>query len=366
MLAMIRVNLLRRWERTVLACLGVAVGVTTVVALLAVTSGLARSAGDLARLGRADFGVFQGGLADLTASSLPASVVARVDRVAGVADVSPVQIVANAVAADRSILVFGSQSSSFLTRRLVIVSGHMPQGAEALVGSAAADRLHVSAGGQLTILGRSFRVAGIYRSGISLEDAGVELPLATTQALSDRPGEETMLAISIAPGFRESEVEQAVEHTMPGTVALGDPSEVSRVDTNSRTISKAAIIIAALALVLGAVVVINTMAMAVVERRREFGVLSAIGWTRAQIARLILGETMAVSLAGAIVGLGLGALAGELVVGALAAGSFVSPDVTLSVLARGLIVGIALGVLGALSCMWQVMRVPLLRTLQRS
>ena len=39
-------------------------------------------------------------------------------------------------------------------------------------------------------------------------------------------------------------------------------SEVARVDTNSRVISKAAIIIAVLALLLGAVVVINTMAMA--------------------------------------------------------------------------------------------------------
>lgn len=65
MLGMIRANLVRRWGRTVLTGLGVAVGVTTVVALLAVTNGLSRSAGDLARLGRADFGVFQAGIADL-------------------------------------------------------------------------------------------------------------------------------------------------------------------------------------------------------------------------------------------------------------------------------------------------------------
>jgi hypothetical protein len=57
MIRMIKVNLLRRWGRTALTILGVAAGVTTVVALLAVTAGLSRSAGDLARLGRADFGV---------------------------------------------------------------------------------------------------------------------------------------------------------------------------------------------------------------------------------------------------------------------------------------------------------------------
>jgi hypothetical protein len=49
MLEMIKVNLLRRWGRAVLSSLGVALGVTTVVALLAVAGGLSRSAVDLAR-----------------------------------------------------------------------------------------------------------------------------------------------------------------------------------------------------------------------------------------------------------------------------------------------------------------------------
>ena len=97
-------------------------------------------------------------------------------------------------------------------------------------------------------------------------------------------------------------------------MALGDPSEVSRVDTNSRVISTAGIIIAVLALLLGAVVVINTMAMAMIERRQQFGLLSVVGWSRGRIARLILGEAIAVSLVGAMVGLGLGVLASELVV----------------------------------------------------
>jgi hypothetical protein len=59
---MIKANLVRRWGHTALSALGVAIGVMTIVALLALTGGLSRSAGDLAKLGRADFGIFQGGL----------------------------------------------------------------------------------------------------------------------------------------------------------------------------------------------------------------------------------------------------------------------------------------------------------------
>jgi len=365
MIAMMRANLRRRLGRTVLTGLGVAVGVTTTVALLALTGGLSRSAGDLAKLGKADFGIFQGGLADLTASSLPASIVPRVERVPGIAAAAPIQVVAHAIAADSSMLVFGADFNSFLAKRLVFTSGHFAQGAEAMVGASAASRLHLRAGQRLVVEGKSLPIAGIFRSGISLEDGGVVLSLPVSQRLSRRPGEISIVVVLIEPGYRESDVESAVQRAVPGTVALGDPGEVSRVDTNSRLVSKAAIIIAVLALLLGAVVVINTMAMAMIERSAEFGVLAAVGWTRGRIARLILGETVAISLTGAVIGLGLGALASVLLVHALAAATFVSPVITLWVLGRGLLVGIALGILGALVSLWRIMRTETLQALQR-
>jgi putative ABC transport system permease protein len=365
MSAMIKANLLRRWGRTALTTFGVAIGVTTIVAMLALTGGISRSAGDLAKLGNADFGVFQAGLADLTASSLPASIVPRVEAVAGVAAAAPLQILANAVAGDSSMLVFGAQAHSFLARRLVLIAGRDAAGTALMVGSSAAKRLHLTPGRTLVIDGRALRVAGVYRSGISLEDGGVVLPLALTQQLSRRPGEISMIAISIAPGYSAPATERAIERSAPGTLALADPGEVARVDTNSRIINEAAIIITVLALLLGAVVVVNTMAMAVIERRREFGVLAAVGWTPARIARLLFGESVAVSLAGTLLGLGAGSLASVLLVHALAAAVFVSPAITLWVLGRGVIVGFALGVLGTLFAVWQVLRVPMLDALQR-
>ena len=358
MLELITANLLRRSGRTALMALGVALGVTTVVALLAVTAGLSRSAGDLAKLGRADFGVFQAGLSDLTASSLPPSAAGRIARVPGVAATSPVQIVPHAVAADPSVLVFGAPLHGALVKRLVLVSGALPRGGELLVGDRAAERVHAAVGRPLSVAGHPFRVAGIYHSGVSLEDGGVVLPLSVTQRLSGRPDALTMVAVLVAPGYRDAAVERAIERAVPGTAALGDPGEVARVDTNSAVIAKAAVIIAVLAVLLGAIVVVNTMAMAVIERRRQFGLLAVVGWSRSRIARLILGEAITVSAGGAIVGLGLGVLASDIVVRALAAGAFVSPDITVWVLARGLLVGLALGVIGTLFSFWRVMRVP--------
>ena len=365
MSAIVRANLLRRWGRTLLTGLGVAVGVTTTVALLALTGGLSRSAGDLAKLGLADFGVFQTGLGDLTASSLPTSIVPRVARAPGVREVAPIQVVAHTIPSDSSLLLFGAQLHSFLARRLVMTAGHAATGSEVMVGSGAAATLHVAPGESLTVAGSRLRVAGIYSSGNSLEDRGAVVSLAESQRLSHRPGQISIIAVLIAPGYPQTTVENAVKRAIPGTETLGYPGEVSRVDTNSRLLTKAALIIAVLSLLLGAVVVINTMAMAMIERRTEFGVLAAVGWTRVRIARLILGESVVVGLGGALVGLGLGALASELLVKALTASTFVTPAITPWVLGRGLLVGFALCVLGSLFALWRILRTPTLKALQR-
>jgi putative ABC transport system permease protein len=69
--------------------------------------------------------------------------------------------------------------------------------------------------------------------------------------------------------------------------------------------SAATILIAGL---VGALGVLNTMLMSVNERTREIGVLLALGWRRSRVVLLILMESMAVTSAGGVIGVALGAL----------------------------------------------------------
>jgi putative ABC transport system permease protein len=363
--ALTLVNLVRHWARSVLTAGGVAVGVTTVVALLALTGGLDGSAGDLAHLGRADLGVFQSGLADLTSSSLPAFTTARIDRQAGVAATTPVEILAGAIAREPSTLAFGAEGDSFLARRLVIDSGHRFGAGEVMVGSGAAAALNVRAGQTLDLDGTELPVAGTYTSGIPLEDSGVVLSLTRARQLSGRPEGLSMVAVSIAPGYSEDAVKAAIERAVPGTAAIGAPGELERVDTNSRIIHDAAVIVAILALALGAVVVLNAMAMAAIERRSEFGILAAVGWSPRRMAVLLLGESLTIATIGATIGLGLGVAAAELVVHALGVAVFVSPAITPWVLIRGMLVGLGLGCLGAMFAAWRLSRSGLLAAVGR-
>ncbi len=52
--------------------------------------------------------------------------------------------------------------------------------------------------------------------------------------------------------------------------------------------------------------VVNTMAMNVLERLREIGLLRAVGMTRRQVARMVLAEAAALSAVGGVVGLVVG------------------------------------------------------------
>lgn len=62
----------------------------------------------------------------------------------------------------------------------------------------------------------------------------------------------------------------------------------------------------ALAIVVAVLGVVNTLALSVVERTREIGLLRAIGLSRLQLRRMIRLESVVIALFGALLGLGLG------------------------------------------------------------
>jgi putative ABC transport system permease protein len=63
--------------------------------------------------------------------------------------------------------------------------------------------------------------------------------------------------------------------------------------------------ISVIALAGTALVVANTLVMAVTERTREIGILMAVGWTPWLVLRLLLAESLLLCLVGAAVGNGL-------------------------------------------------------------
>ena len=98
--------------------------------------------------------------------------------------------------------------------------------------------------------------------------------------------------------------------------------------------------------------IINTLALSVIERTREIGMLRAVGMTRRQVASMILLESMVIALFGAVLGIAVGSLFGWAILPPLAdqgLTDFSYPFVTVAVfLALGGLAGIAAGLLPGL------------------
>ncbi len=364
MFTIITTNLLRRPARTVFTAGGIAVGVATIVALLSFTQGLKETAAGFVHLGGSELGVFQANVSDPTASILPASLVGRLAARSDVAEATPLLLMVEAIRDEPAAVVFGADTGGFFTRSLVIVAGDARSSErEILIGDRLAARLHLHTGGVLVVKGHPFRIAGVYHSGILFEDSGAVLGMTQAQQLAGTPGEETDIVLQLAPGTRAASAAPAIERSLPGTQVITDPQQALRAGANGTLISKAILVIVVMALIVGAISVANTMAMSIVERQSELGLLSTVGWSPARVASLILGEGIGVSLLGAAVGLLAGVIGAGLLVRALGVSSYVSPSVTAWALGRGLLVGVAIGVLGGIYPAWRVTRMTPLKAL---
>ena len=319
---------------------GIAVGVAAIVALLALSAGLNNTAGQLVHLGRADLGLFQRDAGDPTSSVVPLSLIPKLKAQPEIADATPLQLVIGAVHGVASAITFGVDPNGFVARRLVYTSGGAPSNGHVVIGDLLASQLHRGVGGTIRLDGRTYTIAGIYHSGIAYEDQGAITTLGDAQTLAGRSRDETTtIAVRLAPQVTPKAAERELMRTFPGVSAISDSSEAIRAGVNTVLISKAVILIVVLALIIGTLAVANTMLAAVLERRREFALLMTIGWNGGQLATLVLGEAIAVSLIGTGFGLALGSMASGLLPPALGLGSFISPDMTAWGLGRGCLIG---------------------------
>jgi putative ABC transport system permease protein len=367
MVGVIATNLRRRSARTLLTAMGIAVGVATIVALLALSSGLERKAGELVRLGQADLGVFQKDAADPTASVLPLSLVKRLEARPEVESATPLLLVIDALPKAPASVVFGADPNGFVMGRLVLLSGRAPGAGQVVVGDQLARDEHLSVGDVLAVKKHPLTVSGIYHSGILFEDTGAIMPLAAAQRLEDRGFDEaTTIAVQLTKTVSHSTAEQRLKAAFSSIQIIGDPADAARAGANGVLISKAVLLIVALALIIGGLSVANTMVMAVLERQQEIALLATIGWSPARLSGLILGEAVGVSLLGAGIGLLLGVVGSNALAHALGLSAFVTPHVTAWGLGRGLLIGIGIGVLGGLYPTWRVSRLAPVQVLGRA
>jgi putative ABC transport system permease protein len=191
-----------------------------------------------------------------------------------------------------------------------------------LLSAATAERLGVTAGGVLTL-----DVGGVRQSLTVLDllpegGAGGRLDqllitdIATAQELLDRPGRLTRVDLRLpddAAGVALLEHLQTLIPTGAAIVPAGLRGEGMAQMTRAFSFNLSALSL--LALVVGMFLIYNTMSFSVLQRRGMLGMLRAQGVTRREVFTLVLGEALLVGGVGTSLGLLLGVLLGQGLVG---------------------------------------------------
>ena len=192
----------------------------------------------------------------------------------------------------------------------------------ALLGKALAKKNNLSVGSTFTAYGQTITVKGIYDTGNTFSNAGVIMPLGALQKLSSQEGDVTSAIVTVDSVDNLDSTVTALQKTL-GNAADVVSDQSAQADTlssldNVKTIATYSLVGA---LVAGAVIIFLSMLMIVRERRREIGVLKAIGSSNAKISWQFVTEALTLTGMAAIVGVVAGVILSNPVLDALVSGS---------------------------------------------
>lgn len=136
------------------------------------------------------------------------------------------------------------------------------------------------------------------------------VPIETAQHLLNIAGQVNSVELVLNEGTTPSEVEIAVRGVLPPGLLVQEPATRGSLSAHSMLSTEQALAaMSAVSLVAGAFVILNTFLMSLGERQRQLAILRALGATRRQVTRMLLGEAAVLGIAGAALGIILGMLA---------------------------------------------------------
>lgn len=320
--------------RTVLAALGIAIGVAAMVAIVGISS--SSSAEITLRIDDLGPNLLQVSGAALLegqgVAKLPRTTQAAIARIGPVISAAetgslPIDVYRNShvpsgetgsvevLAADQSLLST-LHATLAIGNWFTAASAHFPS---VVLGAQAAEHLGVDRlGTDVVVGGQLAAVVGVLNP-VPLAPELDASALVGWQAastyfqFSGRPTNVYVRVVQSQLGAVDSIVPRSVSPTAPNGVAVVVPSDaIAAREAATSTLSGLLIGLAGVALIVGGIGIANTMVVSVLERRGEIGLRRALGATRGQVRVQFVGEAVLLSLLGGVAG----AVSGTLVTAA--------------------------------------------------
>lgn len=325
-------NLGRNRRRSLLSALAVSMGVGLLLLMASVISGEMRDtlqnsmklhSGHL-QIRAATYDEEKVSLAWDDLVENPEQIIAQLKSLPQVKDATPRLFASGIVAAgeeSKGVQVYGIDPDSPANQpfREGVVAGEFLRADDRegiLIGKPLATKLKLQVGDQVSLLINTangevdeqlFTIRGIYSTGTSaFDEATVFMPLSKAQAFTGTQNHASTIFVLLHDYQQAEAVAAAVQSSSYQVLTWQKMNELI---VQTEDFANAYMVVIYL-IVLGitATVVTNTLVMAVFERTREIGILSAIGMKGRQILALFLTEGGLIATGGVIAGLPLGVL----------------------------------------------------------
>ena len=176
-----------------------------------------------------------------------------------------------------------------------------------VIGSGIAGQFNLKSGDELTVKGERLIIKGVLKETGGKDDIAVYLPLAVAQRLYGVGEMVSFIAIKVDDITKIDAYILQIEEAA-NVAVVSDKQLLRSVLAIVGTVSMTLQMIAAVAILAAAFGIINTMMTAISERRREIGILQAIGAPRGTIFSLFFLESGLYGLLGGVLGVAGGLL----------------------------------------------------------
>ena len=354
-------NPFRNKTRSALSIVGIAIGIATIVALGLITTGMEDSVQSTFNEGAAEITATNSTAIGGSSGLINTQVADDLKDMSGVLDTVGVLSITDTSGYDDmggGTTIVGIDPSKLSLVGIDKINGSFIKNNthEAIVGAQYAEMGNVSVGDNISVLNGEFKIVGIFETGSLFTDTGVYVPLDTLQNISGTDKFSSVL-VKTTEGANDTLVANDIENKYSDLSTITSEEMSSMMDGVLGILDTVSLAVSGLAIIVGAIGIVNTMVMTVYERTKEIGVLKSVGWKSSRILAMILGETLVLTILSGIIGSIFGILIAEVGVILIGGDDFaLGYDPHTFILAFG--ITIIVGILGGIYPAYKASKLP--------